>query len=77
LGGSKEDLASISNTDLDWDLSVVHAYLAMDGKLADSKATGGISQVAMSVEPRHKLNRKREGKYAVGRLKNMLADAFA
>jgi len=59
-----------------WGFSVVHIYKVSDGKLLYVKEAGGISPVDMP-EAQMKLQRKLESEYAVGWLKNIMADSFA
>jgi sulfide dehydrogenase [flavocytochrome c] flavoprotein subunit len=61
----------------EWGFSVVHVYRVQGGKLVYIKEAGGISPVNMGSEAELKLQRKLEAEYAVGWLKNIMADAFA
>lgn len=56
----------------DWGFSVVHIFRVDGGKLMYVKEAGGISAVEAPA-----VQRKLEAEYAVGWLKNMMADAFA
>ena len=58
----------------DWGFSVVHVYRLEAGKLLYVKEAGGISPIDT---PNLELQRKLEAEYAVGWLKNIMADAFA
>ncbi|PIV88283.1 MAG: cytochrome C [Hydrogenophilales bacterium CG17_big_fil_post_rev_8_21_14_2_50_63_12] len=60
-----------------WGFSVVHVYRVKDGKLVYIKEAGGISPVKMASEEQLVLQRKLEAEYAIGWLKNIMADAFA
>jgi len=58
----------------DWGFSVVHVYKVEEGKLIYVKDAGGISQIDT---PALAATRKLEAEYAIGWLKNIMADAFA
>lgn len=66
-----------SITDHDWGFSVVHVYRKKADKLVYIKEAGGVSPVKMDSEDALKLQRKLESEYAIGWVKNILADAFA
>jgi len=59
-----------------WGFSMVHVYKVIDGKLKYVKEAGGVSPVKMESEAQLKLQRKLEAEYAVGWLKNIMADSF-
>jgi sulfide dehydrogenase [flavocytochrome c] flavoprotein subunit len=61
----------------EWGFSVAHVYRMRDGKLVYITEAGGISPVNMDSEEQLKLQRKLESEYAIGWLKNIMADAFA
>ena len=61
----------------EWGFSVVHIYRVKDGKLVYIAEAGGISPVNMENEEQLVLQRKLESEYAIGWLKNIMADAFA
>ena len=61
----------------EWGFSVVHIYRVKDGKLVYIADAGGISPVNMDNEEQLVLQRKLESEYAIGWLKNIMADAFA
>lgn len=61
----------------EWGFSVAHVYRKKDGKLVYIQEAGGISPVNMDSENALKLQRKLESEYAIGWLKNIMADAFA
>jgi sulfide dehydrogenase [flavocytochrome c] flavoprotein chain len=61
----------------EWGFSVVHVYRMKGGKLVYITEAGGISPVNMDNEDALKLQRKLESEYAIGWLKNIMADAFA
>jgi sulfide dehydrogenase [flavocytochrome c] flavoprotein subunit len=56
----------------DWGFSVVHIFRVEGGKLVYVKEAGGVSAVEAPA-----VQRKLEAEYAIGWLKNILADAFA
>ncbi|MFZ0106704.1 MAG: NAD(P)/FAD-dependent oxidoreductase [Thiobacillus sp.] len=58
----------------DWGFSVVHVYKVEDGKLIYVKEAGGISPIDT---PAIIAQRRLEAEYAVGWLRNIMADAFA
>lgn len=58
----------------DWGFSVVHVYRVEDGKLMYVQDAGGISPIEI---PALATQRKLEAEYAIGWLKNIMADAFA
>jgi len=58
----------------DWGFSVVHVYRVEEGKLIYVKDAGGISAIDT---PALATTRKLEAHYAIGWLKNIMADAFA
>ena len=60
-----------------WGFSVVHIYKVVDGKLIYVQEAGGISPVKMDSDAAMTLQRNLEAEYAVGWLKNIMADAFA
>ncbi len=60
-----------------WGFSVVHVYKVVDGKLVYVQEAGGISPVKMDSDAAMALQRKLEAEYAVGWLKNIMADSFA
>jgi sulfide dehydrogenase [flavocytochrome c] flavoprotein chain len=61
----------------EWGFSVVHIYRVKGGKLVYITEAGGISPVNMEDETQLVLQRKLESEYAIGWLKNIMADAFA
>jgi sulfide dehydrogenase [flavocytochrome c] flavoprotein subunit len=61
----------------EWGFSVVHIYRVKDSKLIYIAEAGGISPVNMEDETQLVLQRKLESEYAIGWLKNIMADAFA
>lgn len=58
----------------DWGFSVVHIYKVDNGKLVYVKEAGGISPIQT---PALATQRKLEAEYAIGWLKNIMADCFA
>jgi sulfide dehydrogenase [flavocytochrome c] flavoprotein subunit len=58
----------------EWGFSVVHVYRVEDGKLIYAQEAGGISAIDT---PAIATLRKLEAEYAVGWLKNIMADCFA
>ena len=56
---------------------MVHVYRAREGKLVYIEEAGGTSPVKMESEEALRLQRKLEAAYAIGWLRNIMADAFA